>query len=268
VEKETAVLVISDIHIGKKTSSYNTEVAETRHSNLIHNTLKVVDIIRKSYTIEDLHIFDLGDHIDNDNIYKTHPHHTDQQARYGREQCIKAVELFEPFLLMGTKYFDHIYVHGVRGNHGRVTNFTHEGNNWDLVFYDEMKLAMRGNERVTFNISEEFYEIVEIMGWKNLLYHGAGIKMYQNIPWYGAVQRVMRWEQSLKDTFNNVFMGHFHITGDMPWRSTNIFFNGTMGDNDDFCLEYLGMDGCQTYWLFGIHPEQGITWRYKINLLN
>lgn len=265
---ETPVLCLSDLHSGKTTESFNIDVLAERVETLKEGVLSILNILALSYNFEDIVINMLGDFIDGDAIYKTHAHHVDKIAPAGRQQAKVLACILLPFITdiqreTGLK----VKLNGVRGNHGRVTQYTHESNNYDLMFYDLIEAEFRNNDDITVNISERFAEIVQVQGHGILLYHGAGIKCYQNIPWYGISQRAMRWKQSMKKDFSVVILGHFHTCGNMPWIGTDILLNGTVVTDDDFALENLGMDGDNRFWLFGCHPERGITWRFPVDMV-
>ena len=263
---ESVVLLISDQHCGKETPSFNADVLAQRMDTLQRNVLRIVDIIGRSYDFKALHVLNLGDHIDGDQIYKTHPHHVDRRAAYGRAQVKTLVDIMAPVLQPLAARFGKLYMHGVPGNHGAVSRWTHEANNWDLMYYDYLGMAMKGTG-VEVKASDDFYAIPEIEGHGFLMYHGRGIRMYQNIPWYGATQRVMRWAGSMPRPFLAACFGHFHTVGNQWWLGKEIFFNGTPVSDDDFPMEVLGMDGVPRYWLLGVHEERGITWQYKIDLI-
>jgi len=264
---ETPILLLSDLHSGKTTETFNIDVLGQRMETLKEGVLSILNILALSYNFEKIVIPLLGDLIDGDAIYKTHAHHTDRIAPAGRQQVKALACILLPVIadIQRETGLD-IEIDGVRGNHGRVTKFTHESNNFDLMFYDLLQAEFRNNKNIDVNISEGFCDIIDVQGHGLLLYHGAGIRMFQSIPWYGITQRVMRWKQSMKRDFIATLLGHFHTCGNMRWIGTDIFMNGTPVTDDDFAMENLGMDGDNRFWLFGCHPERGITWRFPIDL--
>ncbi len=265
---ESVVLLISDQHCGKETPSFNTDILADRMDIMVKNVVRVLDIMGKSYDFKKLHILNLGDHIDGDAIFKTHPHHVDRRAAYARAQVKAMTNITVPVVLEPLRnYFGEIVWDGIPGNHGRVSLWTHESNNWDLMYYDYLAMALQGDERIKLNVHEGFYAIPEIEGHGFLMYHGARIRIYQSIPWYGIIQRTMRWAQSMPKPFLAGCYGHFHSSGNLFWLGKEIFLNGTPVTDDDYPMENLGMDGAPKYWLMGVHEERGITWTFKIDLV-
>ncbi len=86
MKPESAVLLVSDLHGGKKTASFDLNILRERMQNMGSNVAKVLSILKPAYNIADLHILQVGDMIDNDSIYKTQKHHIDPQADYGWAQ--------------------------------------------------------------------------------------------------------------------------------------------------------------------------------------
>jgi hypothetical protein len=261
------VVNISDVHIGKKTESYDLLAAKDRMHYLFDEVIMEFKKFRKDYAVDEIHVNFIGDIIDNDFLYPGQQHHTDKQnnAAHGTAQVKEATSLFrDEITRLKTTVKVPIVVNCVRGNHGRTTKFSHEDNNYDVMFYNNLETVL---EKVaTVNVSHDFYHVAYIQNHGFLLYHGAGIRMYQNIPWYGLVQRCMRWAGSMKYSFDYLIIGHFHTAGDQEWNDKIIFMNGTAVSDDDFPLENLGMCGANKYWLFGVTANEGIMYQRKVNL--
>lgn len=266
--EKSVVLNISDVHVGKKTSSYDTDKLCQRIEYLFHKTAEEVKLMKKTHTVNAVHLNFIGDIIDNDSLYPTQPHHVDKEKAGNATKQIKvATELFSRVIAKFQKEVKvPVVVNAVKGNHGRVSKFTDEANNYDIMFYNSLEIAMYGNNGVTFNISEDFYNLVYVENHGFLLNHGNGVKMYQNIPWYGLVQRCMRWAGSMSQQFDYMVVGHFHTNGEQEWNDKIIFMNGTAVTDDKFGLEFLGLSASNNFWLFGVSKNAGIDTRIKINL--
>lgn len=263
---ESAILHITDLHFGKETESFNIDVAEKRLDNMTKSVCQIGAILKRTYDIDKLYIFDTGDAIDGNSIYKTHPHHVDKRAAYGRQQVKEAVRIMALSLEKLAWMFE-IEYHKVPGNHGRNSLFDHEKNNWDLIMADMMEERYCNHPRIHIHTHNNFYGHVDVQGHGCVLYHGAGIKMYQSIPWYGITQRVTRWSQTMPKPFKYCFMGHFHIRDNLTWCNKEIFLSGSPVTDDEWVLEEMGMGSMPEFWFLGMHPERGVTWRYAIDLL-
>lgn len=267
-DQMSLILLMSDCHFGKKTKSTNMEVLERRTSYLKHGLIEEYTKLSSWYNINSLNIFLLGDIIDNDSIYPTHKHHTDDDARFAREQCNKSANILVPFIKDIDRHTDDncdTNVRGVRGNHGRTGKYAHESNNWDLVLYDKIKDRLDDTD-IDVDCSDEFYQIVPVEDKNFFLYHGARIRAYQNIPWYGAYQRVLKLGNTLDTNFDYVCLGHFHSFGFHTCTNKQIFMNGCMVSDDDYALENLGLDGNMMFHLLGIVPGEGVKYRIVLEM--
>ena len=265
MKSESAVLVLSDLHAGKRTESFNLDVLNKRLSAIFQNTSKLLNIIGKAYNIEELRVFFLGDFVDGDSIYPSQQSHLDERANYPLEQAGVLADMLVPGLIDVQSQLDvPVIVDAVRGNHGRAGRFTHESNNWDVAVYDYIQRELRHNGDFEVYVSDKFAHITEIQGHGALLYHGAGIRSYAQLPLYGITQRILKWKQGMDNGFSIATFGHFHSFLDYHYFGTDIFLTGTAVSDDDFSLEYIGCDGVNKAWLFGVHPEHGVTWRFPV----
>jgi len=265
-KEENVVLLVSDMHCGKETATFNVEILNARFQRVISAAERITGILQKGYRLEDIHICFLGDIVDGDGIYPTQKHHTDKQAGYARQQVLAARDIIVPGIDRLKNCYRRIHLHGVPGNHGRVGRFTHEANNFDCLLYDMLTQEFKRSRRIHCDFTDNFYQIVDVGGPNGLLlYHGKGIRSYQSIPLYGIQQRVMKWRNGgLK--FGAVAIGHFHQYGNLRVGETEIFLTGTAVTDDKFALENYGADG-HNYWHFmGVHPDRGYTWRYPLHV--
>lgn len=267
-ESRSVALMISDVHVGKKTVSFDFNKLKERMTYMFNELIDQVKQMKRISTVEDINLCFIGDIIDNDSLYPTQPHHVDHEnAGHATLQIKLAAKFFEEEIRRVQKACKiPIIIHAVKGNHGRISKFTNESNNYDLMFYNHLELAFERSKSITCRISHGFYALATIQNHNFLLNHGNGIKMYQNIPWYGLVQRTMRWEGSLPYQFDYVVVGHFHTTGEQQWNNKVIYMNGTAVTDDDFGLEVLGLSASNKFWLFGVNQNNGICYQHKIDL--
>jgi hypothetical protein len=264
---ETAVWHITDIHEGKKTDSFDPDILEERLIRGARKIILIAKILKKTYTLDKLVIMITGDAIDNDSIFPNQQAHVSEKAKAGREQVNRLMQTMAKVIAILREEFETIDIECVYGNHGRVSKTTDEKNNWDLVFYDQLKAYYNNDKNITVNMSEKFYKIVDVQGHGFLLYHGHAIKMSHGIPWYGMTKRIGAWTSSIGG-FKYALVGHFHTLGMTQFAGIDIYMGGTAASGDDWALEGLGTTSDQRYWFFGVHPEVGVTWEYKINLVS
>ena len=261
-DEEEVCLLISDTHIGKKTSQYDISIAVARFKHLVDSVIKIVHLHRKAYPIKRLNIFWCGDIIDGEAIFPTQSHHADNMVN----QIFDGMPDIVAELARLAIEFEYVKNFCVRGNHGRVSKFAHEETNWDNIFYRVMQIATVNIPNMEWNIPLDWKQLVEVGGVRFLQYHGHQIRMTLNLPWYGITTRISRWAatESLNG-FDVALQGHFHSSSAIRWNEKYVLTNGTMASGDEFALEVLGLESSECQWLFGIHPKHKITWRYEVN---
>lgn len=258
---ESAVLVLSDLHFGKLTGTYNMAIALDRFINLIDNVLRTLKERSKIRPITQLHILWTGDIVDGEQIYATHGSHIDDHVV---NQIFKSLEIVVPQIM---RFVDAGYVvHNsfVRGNHGRVTKFHHESTNWDYVYGLVMETMLKEVQNMTFKVTPSWHQVVNVRGNRILQWHGHQIKMHLNLPWYSLTNRISRWavSEELED-FDISVSGHFHSSSMLNWNEKKLFTNGTMVSGDQFALEFIGLSASESQHLFGV-DESGVTWMYEV----
>ena len=264
-KEEIAVLVLSDLHVGKKTRWYDLKEAEKRLTNIVDKTLEIVNLHRNSYAIRELRILWVGDIVDGEQIYATQAHHIDGPIL---NQIFGFMPVMVGQLSRLAQAFDLVRCHTVPGNHGRVGkkgDNVHESSNWDNVCYEVMRYATANMKNVEWDVSPDWYNMVKIADQTVLMYHGHQIKMTMNLPWYGVTTRVSRWAGTnrLKD-FDIAVQGHFHTSSCLRWGNKTIFTNGTVVEGDEFALEVIGLESSQAQWLWGVRQGTGLTWQYEL----
>ena len=230
--------------------------------------IKITTIHRSAYPVNKLVINFLGDIVDGEGIYASQSH---EQKFYLMEQMYRyGGPMLANLLNQLSSEFDSIEVNCVPGNHGRSGKSKRDDPNrelnYDTILYEQIRAMTATNSKIKWNITWNWYQVVDINGYKFLLTHGANIRAWLNIPAYGIIQKGMRWKGSLPEEWDYMFMGHFHTTWTLKWNDFRVFMNGTWLDNDRFALEELGMDSATEQAMFCVSAKRGITCHYNIDL--
>ncbi|MHB8482795.1 MAG: metallophosphoesterase [Nitrospiria bacterium] len=262
-DEETAVLVLSDVHFGKKTARYNLAEAKNRFEATIDAALTVITLHRHAYPIKELIILWGGDIVDGTGIYPQQAHHSDANV-------VKQIFSTAPFVVEQlarlSAAFEKVRCYAVLGNHGRVSKFAHDFDNFDLIYVKTLELASQNLRNISWwTPLNAWHQVVNVRGTKILLFHGHQVKMHLNLPWYGITTRISRWAASnAVKSFDVSVCGHFHTSSCLRWNEKLIFTNGTLIAADDFALQVIGLESSQSQWLFGVHDRQKVTWRYEL----
>lgn len=262
-DEETAVLVLSDTHVGKKTQSYNSQVFANRLESVSQGVARITELQRSDHPVRKLVVIMDGDMVDGEGIYPTQAYHVDQAVL---NQVFKiAVPAFSEFLTNMSHMFEQVDVHCVRGNHGRTGRFAEETSNWDLVLYNTLEIATAHNPRINWHITSDWYQTFDIMGMTLMVTHGHQIKSVLNLPFYGMTTKGMRWQGSVTH-FDLLIIGHYHSKIYFRWNDFELMMNGTMVSHDEFAREVVGMESSCEQTLFFVHPRKKVTAYYSLQL--
>lgn len=263
-DEETFVLLLSDWQIGHKTRSFNARVALRRIDYLLETVIRILNLHRRSHPVKKINVFVLGDLVQNERIgYLVS---LDELEMVARDQIFEvAVPGLEKVISTLLKNFEQVKVYCVRGNHGSLGRFAATRTNLDDVIYQVVKLRFRNEPRVHFQLTDDFYQIVNVCGWKFCLVHGDQVQMYLNFPWYGLTNKTLRWQQSL-GKFDYLVCGHFHNSAEYDVNNIEIICNGTLVTDDDYVKHKLGWLTQAKQTLLSVHPKWGKVWSRKIKL--
>jgi len=271
-KEESILLQISDVHVGKKTRSYNPKVFVKRLNTLKQGLFDIADIHRSVRDVRKLYIAFTGDIIDAESVY---PAQAVEHISIPIIDQIFTVGLpeFTKFLLDCSAHFDEIECHCVKGNHGRqnAAKWTSsKSTNWDFVFYKALESSLRSQERIKWVIpTKDWKDTFKIYNEGFMICHGDMIKRYYSSPFYGMTRQAERWANAYRDKIKltHFMFGHFHsLDAGMRHNRLRIYLNGSFVTDDPFAEEYIGVSSVPEQLILGIHPTKGVTWRYAMNL--
>jgi hypothetical protein len=116
-EEETAVLVISDVQLAKRTPTYNMAVAEERLMLAVQKTIRITEVRRKAAKINKIKVFFVGDLVEGEQIFPHQPWET--EAPLMIQACREGPRMFAQMLMGLAQEFESVETTWVSGNHGR-----------------------------------------------------------------------------------------------------------------------------------------------------
>lgn len=263
-DEEQMVVVVSDLQIGHRSPTTNAQVIGKRMDNLVRRVIKIATLHRKAYPIRVLNVFLLGDVVHGENVGKTI--NLDELEMVLSGQMFEvAVPILERMLATFTRHFEKVVVWTINGNHGRLSKENADTTNMDGIVYRFLVERMRNYPIEWHTEYEQFYQLADIADHKFLLMHGDQIKMTLTLPYYGITTRAMRL-QGVVGRFDYLVCGHFHVANFLNWQDMEIIMNGTFVSDDQWVLQKLGMATSPKQVVFGVHPQQGVTFRYLVRL--
>lgn len=265
-DEEEAGLHLGDGHAGKVTPSYDGDVYRQRMDTTFDSTMKITTLHRNMYPINRLRIFDSGDNTQGENPFQGSVIGSVEMG--ARDQTTKLAYPALVKLISSLKQeFAEIIFEGYPGNHG-FTKATPETSREDLRLYDLLKAYFDGKKGITINVHETFGDIVEVMGFRFLCTHLDGIQSYSGIPLFAIKRRLDAWFIQFGG-FDYALGGHFHFRVGGYEMSSKYEFSmvSTLVSDDEWALKRLGISSRPSQNIFGVHPEQGMTWRYPLNVM-
>lgn len=263
--KQTVLAVVGDFHYGKKTKTYNTEVAGKK----LFEFGDKLETIKKDVgnSVDKLVVALLGDMVDGTGIYPTQAFHQDQTDV--TEQISDCNDLLVRLLSEQRKIWGKVDVVTVPGNHGRTSKFNNEASNYDRMLYAALrKDASKFGVKVEAEDTKvgPWLKPFSVRNHKCLLYHGHSINMYSGVPWYGVKARVLGWNASGLSA-EMVFMGHYHGFG--QWNVTEnctVFLNGSSVSDDTWATENFGTGTVSKWHVIGISDDNPVEWSLGVKV--
>lgn len=270
--EEVALLLLSDVHIGKKTVSYNPKVFVERLEKLKRAMMSIVTAQRSIRPIKKLIVVMNGDIVDAEAVYPSQA--VDHIAIPIIDQIFTVgVPKLTEFLLYCLANFEEVECICSRGNHGQQNAAkwsSSKSTNWDFVIYKALEATTSNQPRIKWNVNtKDWKSIFKVYDFGFLATHGNMIKRYYNSPFYGMTRQAERWSNAYRSKLrlDYILFSHFHnLDAGMRHNNLQIFVNGAFTTDDPYAEENIGVTSIPEQLLLGIHPKYGVSWRYPLKL--
>jgi len=272
---ETAGLLLSCLHIGEVVDEeetagfgkYDFDLFSARMKLLAKKVINISQNILSGYNLKKLVVGGLGDWVSG----TIHDELVETAEGTVIEWTFCGALVMAQFLQELLQYFEEIELICVIGNHGRMTKkprFKRRYVNWDYVLYNTLALMMKDEPRISFHLPKSFFTVRDIEGWKFLFLHGDNIKAWQGYPFYGvdrAVYKIKELLGSRQEYIDYAVLAHFHQQLSFDRVHGEVFVNGSLKGGDEFALGRLFTSAQPKQLFFGIHKDEGVTWRFPLN---
>jgi len=260
-DEEDLSLVIADPHIDKITESYNLDIAKARFDYLLDSTMTIINLHRP---IRKVHIFMLGDIVQGENAYQGSK--IGETAKGVLEQIYDdAVPILSRFCVSLAQGVSSVEVYGIRGNHGRYAREAPDKTNWDSFFYRELDSAMINQKTISVYPPKEFYQLINIRGFRFFLVHGDQVYATAGIPLFAMRRKMQEWFAYVGG-FNYGYAGHFHTEAkDQVNSVADYTICPPLVTGDSWALEKVGRASEPKQICFGIHDKYGRTFNYQLH---
>jgi predicted phosphodiesterase len=230
----TKELLLSDIHFGKKTETFNLEVLKVRLEEVVHATIGEIQRDSREYNIDEIIVALLGDIIEN---YSMHVLESAKGCEFGNSRQIyeALINIFKIVIIPLNQLGIKMRVVCVTGNHDRdgvnrtfhspgEENFTH------IIYHTLKDLShFAGLKNIEFIIPKEPWCIIKIYGNTILYEHYDNTKSADR---KGLETLMTKRANQLGLSIDYMRGGHFHEP--TSFRNGRMQINGCLTGNDSF----------------------------------
>lgn len=230
----TKELLLSDIHFGKVTDTFNLEVCKQRLEEVVHATIGEIERDSKYYNMDEIIVGILGDIIEN---YSMHVLESAKGCEFGNSKQIyeALINLFKIVIVPLNRLGIPMRVVCVTGNHdrdGQKRTYHNPGEeNFTYIIYNALKdfSEVAGLKNIEFIIPIDPWALIEVYGNTVLYEHYDNSK---NADRKGLEGLLTKRANQLSVTIDYMRGGHFHEP--TSFRNGRIMINGCLTGTDSF----------------------------------
>jgi hypothetical protein len=255
-KQEVALIHLTDWQAGKVSVSYNTDVLRRRIDQMIDKVVHLTDIQRAHHPVNECVLVLGGDMVEGltvfpGQIYEIGPHLFDQLFTVSSiiENCVNNL----------ASHFTKIHVVCEYGNHGRIgrKGDMPSADNVDRMAYKIAADSCTHLKNVTWQMSEDWYQIATIGNYKMLIVHGDEIPSFGGqTPSYSILRKVNAWATFMG--FDDCMMGHFHTPMSLTMANGGrIWVSGSPESDNQYAKTFVAAVGKPSQRLMFVDPDKG-----------
>jgi len=272
---ETAIAVLSDWQLAKRTATYNTKVCESRIELYARKVIRLTKMQRAAHPVRNLRVYLLGDLIEGEMIFPGQAHLID--GSMFAQVMLDGPRILGNFLRHMLTEFDTVEVTGVIGNHGALGSGPfrrayHPESNADAMMYEATRLVLQSEKRLkwapNFTPGERKWYAVDYIGDKGfLLFHGDQVRGFTGVPWNAFKTKLLGWATgAIPERFDYAVAGHYHTPTRMLAGRIRCWVSGSTESDNTYASEQLAAMGTPSQWLLFCRGDRGVTAEYEIHL--
>lgn len=251
---ETAILTLADWQVGKRTPSYDSDIAAQRVR--LYADLATRLIVENRAPVDEARIYLLGDLLEGELIFGGQAHRIDASLY---RQVFLVAELLAEVVRKVAAVVPKVRVVGVIGNHGELGGLArkeyHPESNADAIAYNVARqhLVNAANVEWVETIATDeraWYATDEVRGRTWFLFHGNQVKSASfGLPFYGFQKRLLGWATSVAP-FEYAVSGHWHQASRLVFNTVTHWGAGSTESGNTFAQEWLASGGqSPSQWL-------------------
>ena len=271
--EESAVLMLSDLHADEIVEpqevdgleNFNFPVAVQRACHMVQEVSKWCNRSLSNFHFKKLYVFGLGDYT-NGEIHRAENYFGDQMtADLGIGEFIGLI------VADLASHFPEVEFCNVTGNHGRKSQKIEfdkkaDNDNHDTLIARIAELHCKNLPNVKFRFPDALSQIVDVEGYNFHLSHGHGKRTASEV-WSRAKTAGQKTNALHLGNIDYFCQGHYHTTGDVRISGgASLLANGAFLATDQYSYQSLQECSVPSQTLFGVHANNGVTWRLPIDL--
>jgi len=255
---EVALAHVTDWQLGKKTVTYGMATCAARMEQFTEKTLHLTNIQRADHPVDDMTLMFGGDMVEGITIF---PGQAWEVEAHLFEQLFEAARIMETMVRTFAENYNKVNVVCEFGNHGRLGRKgelpAHD--NIDAMAYRIAQDRTRDVKNVTWQMSNDWYQIVTIGTYKALLVHGDEIKSFGgNTPAFGILRKANAWATGVVEDFQDVYMGHWHTPMALTLANGGrVFVTGSPESHNEYAREFIAAVGKPSQRIHFVDPSRG-----------
>jgi len=241
---KSLVILLSDIHWGKQTKSFNMATASDRIFSIPYY-LKQQELPE----FDEIVLVLLGDLVEGEGIFEHQYSILEAPVITAHKEGTEV--LWQTALALRDTFGVPVRIETGYGNHGRMSKAAHPKSNWDNAIYQSLYMISEFSEEsdVVVNLNLEEFQVIEVKGARILLTH-EGTK-HLSTP--ATVAKFAGWIIS-KD-IDLMLQGHWHNHSIDTFLGRTRICNGSVSGPDDLS-EKMGKDDPARQVYFIIDPNK------------
>jgi hypothetical protein len=263
---EVALVHATDWQNGKKTVSYGMSTCASRMEQFAEKVIELTTLQRAHHPVKECVLAFGGDMVEGITIF---PGQAWEVEAHLFEQLFETVAIEEALVRTLAGFFEKVHVVCEYGNHGRLGRRGElpAGDNIDAMTYRIAQDRTKDLTNVTWQMSGDWYQIMEIGNYRALLVHGDEIKSFGgNTPAFGILRKANAWATGVIDEFQDVYMGHWHTPMSLTMANGGrVFVSGSPESHNEYAREFVAATGKPSQRLHFIDPEKSrVTAEYVV----
>lgn len=267
---EVALWCLTDWQGAKVTASYNSKVMRDRVLRFCDKAAQLTEIQRADHPVEEAVILFGGDMIEGLFMFPSQPYEIDSSL-FGQFAGVARLEA--EVVRRALAVYRQVTVISEWGNHGRLGSkraVIPRSDNADRMTYELAREILSGEDRLTWEDSEEDIQRVEIGKYRALLIHGDEIGRGGYASPMTMVNHCAKWKSGAYPwPFRDVYVGHYHNHSEwsLPDGRGALYQTGSPESDNRYARDTMASADLPTQRLHFVSPEKGrVTAYYKVEL--